>query len=120
MPQSMLVSVLDVFGDSAELGALLTDADGRVVTANGRLWELLEAATVNPVSPGTDVQAIFSRLSESFDDPHGFLTGVESLRRARRSTSRELLTLQSGTTLDRKSTRLNSSHVSESRMPSSA
>ena len=77
---------------------------------------------VIPYSAGgaTDVPArlIAARLSESFGQQvvidnrpgAGSALGSEIVARA----------LPDGYTLDRKSTRLNSSHVSESRMPSSA
>ena len=54
-------------------------------------------------------------------DQHGHrLTGASAAAREHYERAVGLLRLYSGDPLDRKSTRLNSSHVSESRMPSSA
>ena len=48
------------------------------------------------------------------------ITGAQSLVKALEQTGVEVMFGIPGGAIDRKSTRLNSSHVSESRMPSSA
>ena len=59
-------------------------------------------------------------LQRRFDEAHRLLDLVEQRLEQRLATARVRYLLERGRALDRKSTRLNSSHIQKSRMPSSA
>ena len=52
--------------------------------------------------------------------PAGIFTALELLRKSSKTTGPRICLIEKGKPVDRKSTRLNSSHITRSRMPSSA
>ena len=106
--------------DRDERTIYVVDKPGAVqsILSVGRIWRGRGDPTYFATDIGNRVLGgdFLSRINQNLRERKGYTYGARSLFRYRREGSDWLVL----TSVDRKSTRLNSSHMSESRMPSSA
>ena len=102
---------------SADFGRLKEDL--AMLEAGGADWlhfDVMDGSFVPPITFGTKVLETCRRLSTLPIDVHLMVEHPETQLEDFAKAGASVITIH----VDRKSTRLNSSHVSESRMPSSA
>ncbi|SDY83653.1 hybrid sensor histidine kinase/response regulator [Halopenitus persicus] len=70
-------AVLSTLFDTLPVGVLAEDVDRTVLAVNERLFEILEMSGSPAEAAGADCQELAAAVSDRFDDPEGFLAGID-------------------------------------------
>jgi len=94
-------ALLSTLVGTLPVGVLAEDGSRTVLTANERLFELLEMPGSPEEAVGTDCERLAEEVSDLFVDPEAFVERTDELVRERESVREEVLSLRDGRTFAR-------------------
>jgi PAS domain S-box-containing protein len=99
-------TVLSTLVDTLPVGVLVEDENRNVLEANHQLFDLFGMQGTPAEAVGEDCQQLASAVSTLFDDPEGFVAGIDDVVTSDEDTRDETLTLRDGRTFARNYRRL--------------